>query len=439
MKRLFVILIGCLYLFMPLSAQSNKLIQELKSKQLLLQQQISATEFLLKNTRKDVGSQLNNLASLTGQIEERKNYILSISNDVNAVNQEITNLQAQLASLQSELVDKKKKYASSVQYLYKNRSIQEKLMFIFSAKNFEQTLRRLRYVREYATYQRIQAEEILKKQKQIRDKESELQQVKLAKESLLKARENEKVELETKEKQKRSIVASLQRKQHSLQNEIYKKRSTARQLNNRIDQLVSEEIERARRRAAEEASKAAEAEIPKKGVSKREKKELSKSKSHSSRKKAEPLEVYSLSRADRVLSNDFASNRGRLPIPITGPYIITSHYGEYAVAGLHNVKLDNKGVDIQGQPGAQARAIFGGKVAAVFKLNGLFNILIRHGDYISVYCNLSYASVKSGDEVRTKQSIGGVFSDSSDSGRTILHFQLRKETQKLNPENWLNM
>ncbi|MFA6769282.1 MAG: M23 family metallopeptidase, partial [Parabacteroides sp.] len=116
-----------------------------------------------------------------------------------------------------------------------------------------------------------------------------------------------------------------------------------------------------------------------------------------------------------------------------------SHYGEYAVAGLHNVKLDNKGVDIQGQPGAQARAIFGGKVAAVFKLNGLFNILIRHGDYISVYCNLSYASVKSGDEVRTKQSIGGVFSDSSDSGRTILHFQLRKETQKLNPENWLNM
>lgn len=95
--------------------------------------------------------------------------------------------------------------------------------------------------------------------------------------------------------------------------------------------------------------------------------------------------------------------------------------------GLRNVKLDNKGIDIQGRPGAKARAIFNGKVAAVFKLNGLFNILIRHAAYISVYCNLSSASVKQGDTVSTKQSIGQVFSDGADGGRTVLHFQLRKE------------
>ena len=102
------------------------------------------------------------------------------------------------------------------------------------------------------------------------------------------------------------------------------------------------------------------------------------------------------------------------------------------------MKLDNKGIDIQGKPGAQARAIFDGKVAAVFQLKGLFNVLIRHGNYISVYCNLSSASVKTGDTVKTKQSIGQVFSDGTDNGRTVLHFQLRREKEKLNPEPWLN-
>ncbi len=102
------------------------------------------------------------------------------------------------------------------------------------------------------------------------------------------------------------------------------------------------------------------------------------------------------------------------------------------------IKLDNKGIDIQGKPGAQACAIFNGKVAAVFQLNGLFNILIRHGDYISVYCNLSSASVKSGDNVTTRQNLGQIFSDASDNGRTVLHFQLRREKEKLNPEPWLD-
>lgn len=145
-----------------------------------------------------------------------------------------------------------------------------------------------------------------------------------------------------------------------------------------------------------------------------------------------------MSKADRELSGDFANNRGKLPMPISGAYIITSHYGQYAVEGLRNVKLDNKGIDIQGKPGAQARAVFNGKVAAVFKLNGLFNILIRHGAYISVYCNLASASVKQGDTVTTKQAIGQVFSDGADGGRTVLHFQLRREKEKLNPEPWLN-
>lgn len=435
MKRIFVGLTCILFLVIPLSAQSSRLIKELESKRGELQKQIADTESLLKNTKKDVGSQLNSLASLTGQIEERKRYILAINNDVAALERELSVLERQLRTLQRDLQDKKKKYESSVQYLYRNKSIEEKLMFIFSAKSLGQTYRRLRYVREYATYQRLQGEEILKKQEQIKKKRAELLQVKTAKENLLKEREGEKQKLEDQEKQKRVMVANLQKKQKGLQSEINKKRREANQLNARIDKLIAEEIERARKRAVEEARR--EAAARKKSEAK-EGKSTSASPGTETKKKAEPLEAYSMSKADRELSGNFVSNRGKLPMPISGPYIITSHYGQYAVEGLRNVKLDNKGIDIQGKPGAQARAIFDGKVAAVFQLNGLFNVLIRHGNYISVYCNLSSASVKSGDTVSTKQPIGQVFSDASDNGRTVLHFQLRKEKDKLNPEPWLN-
>ena len=241
----------------PLLAQSNRLIKELESKRGALQKQITESETLLKTTKKTVSSQLNGLAALTGQIEERKRYILTINKDVEAIDRELSSLERQLGKLQRDLKDKKKKYESSVQYLYKNRSIEEKLMFIFSARSLAQTYRRLRYVREYATYQRLQGEEVLKKQEQVNKKKAELRQVRTAKADLLKEREAEKVKLEAQEKEKRTLVTSLQKKQRGLQNEIARKRREANQLNARIDRLIAEEIEKARKRAAEEARREA--------------------------------------------------------------------------------------------------------------------------------------------------------------------------------------
>lgn len=409
-------------------AQSNKLIKELESKRGALQKQIAESESLLQTTTKNVGSQLKGLAALTGQIEERKRYILAINSDMDAIDRELVSLERQLNQLQKELKDKKTKYAASVNYLYRNHTIQDKLLFIFSAQTLEQTYRRLRYVREYASYQRMQGEEIQKKQKQINNKRAELTEARKAKENLLKERENEKTTLERQEKEQKALVDNLRKKQRSLQSEINKKRKEANQLNARIDRLIAEEIEKARKRAEEEARREAAA-----------RKKAEKTESPSAAKpKAKPLEAYTMNKADRELSGSFASNRGKLPVPVTGPYIITSHYGEYTVPGLRGVKLDNKGIDIQAKPGAQARAVFNGKVAAVFQLNGLFNILVRHGAYISVYCNLSTASVKADDTVKTGQTLGTIFSDGADGGRTVLHFQLRREKEKLNPEPWLN-
>ena len=435
MKRFLCILLalGC---SLMASAQSNKLIKELEGRRGELQKQIQESESLLQSTKKDVKGQMNSLATLTSQIEERKRYIQTINGDVERIDAELTSLEKQLRRLEGELRDKKQKYEASVQYLYKNRSIQEKLMFIFSAENLAQTYRRIRYVQEYATYQRLQGEDIMAKQEQVRKKKSELQQVRKAKENLLAEREAERAKLEKQEAEKKKLVDGLKRKQKGIQNELAKKRREANQLNARIDKLIAEEIERARRQAAEEARREAaarkKAEAAKKGNA------TAGGNKSASTSPTTKIERYDMTKADQKLSSDFVTIKGRLPMPVTGPYLITSHYGQYNVEGLRNVKLDNKGINIQAKPGSQARAIFNGKVTAVFKYNGLFNILVRHGNYISVYCNLSSAEVKQGQEVTTKQVLGTIFSDKADGNRTTLHFQLRKEKEKLNPEPWLN-
>ena len=408
MKRIFLLLIACCFLS-TISAQSTRKIRELEAKRKELHQQIAESETLLQSTKKDVKSQLDNLALLTGQIEERRKYINTIESDVHTLTSEIASLQKQLNKLQRDLKDKKRKYETSVQYMYRNKSVQEKLMFIFSAENLSQTYRRMRYVQEYANFQRLQGMEIERKQKQIAAKKREVEQTKHAKQNLLKQGEVEKAKLEIQEKERQTLLANLQKKQKGIQSEIRKKKRSAEQLNAQIDRLIEIEIEKARKRAEEEARRKAAAEAAAKAAAAK--------------------------KADRQLSGSFERNRGILPVPITGPYVIVSHYGQYAVDGLRNVKLDNKGIDIKGKPGAQARAVFNGEVSAIFQYNGLNNILVRHGNYISVYCNLSSVSVSKGSKVNTRTVLGTIHTDSS--GNTVLHFQLRKETAKLNPELWL--
>jgi septal ring factor EnvC (AmiA/AmiB activator) len=312
--------------------------------------------------------------------------------------------------------------------MYRNKSIQEKLMFIFSAENLSQTYRRLRYVREYADFQRLQAVEIERKQKQVEAKKAELELTRAAKEKLLKESEDEKKKLEKQEKEKQTILNGLKRKQRNIQSEINKKRRTADKLNARIDRLIEEEIEKARKRAEEQARKEGKAE-GNKGKAKPDPKPAASTKPATKG----TVDKFRMNTEDRQLSGSFEKNKGILPMPITGPYVIVGRYGQYAVT--KNVRLDNKGIDIRGKEGAKARAVFDGEVSAIFQYNGLNNVLIRHGNYISVYCNLSTVSVTKGTKVKTRQEIGTVQKDAS--GNPVLHFQLRKETAKLNPEVWL--
>lgn len=431
MNRLLFV-IGILGLFcMPSMAQSTRKIRELERQHAELQKQISQSESLLQSTKKDVKSQLSNLTLLSGQIDERKKYIATIENDVNVIQREVDRLQVELNTLKKELADKKDNYEQSVKYLYHNRSIQEKLMFIFSADNLNQMYRRMRYVRQYADYQRMQGLEVERKQRQVRDKQKVLVASREAKRKLLEAGQAEKVKLEAQEKERKGLLASLQKKQRTIQGEIKQKRRSADKLNAQIDKLIAIEIEKARKRAEEEARRKATAENG------RNKKEGTNSKTPAKGQNipSSKMGEFKIDSEDRRLSSVFEQNKGKLPIPITGAYMIVGHYGQYQVDGLRNVRLDNKGVDIRGKQGAQARAIFNGEVSAIFQYNGLSNVLIRHGSYISVYCNLQSVLVHKGSKVNTRDVIGQVHTDKE--GNTILHFQLRKETAKLNPEIWL--
>lgn len=435
---------------LTLPAQTNGTIRALQSKRTQLQKQITQKEKMLNTTKKDVRTQLRNLSTLSGQIEDRKRYIQGIEEDVTRIDSTIRSLDKQLDSLARQLQDRKDKYARSLQRLYRARSLHEKLMFIFSSSSLSEAYRRSRYLQDYAGYQRVLAGSIRQQQEKIGLKRKEQESVRAAKADLMREGEQQKKKLEAQEEQKRTLVSKLQSQQKGLQREITKHRTEANKLNAQIDRLVAIEIEKARKRAEEEARrKAAEeaarkkAEQQKSASSKSSKSQTKKGKnsssaSSSSKKTAAPkMEAYKMSSEDARLTGTFASNKGRLPMPITGSYLIAGRYGQYTVEGMRGVRLDNKGINIQGQPGAQARAVYDGEVASVFHVNGLANIIVRHGTYLSVYCNLSSVRVAVGQKVSTRQTLGSIFSDPNDGGRTILHFQLRKETTKLNPEQWL--
>ena len=429
MKRMIGIVLTVL-VSVSLCAQSTKKIRELEKQHAALQKQISDSESLLQSTKQDVKSQLDNLAVLSGQITDRNQYIETIEKDVQVIQEEISRLKTELNTLERELAEKKKKYEKSVMYMYKNKSVQEKLMFIFSADNLSQMYRRMRYVREYADYQRRQGKEVQRKQYQVSEKQKSLLASRNAKENMLKQGEAEKLKLEAQEKERKELLSALQKKQWEIQHEIKEKRRSANRLNAEIDRLIEMEIEAARKRKEAEARRKAEAERKQKEAQKETLAENKKAEAPESK-----VEVYKTDNEDRRLSDVFEKNKGKLPMPITGAYAIVGHYGKYQVKGLRNVRLDNKGIDIKGKEGAQARVIFDGEVSAIFQYNGLANVLVRHGSYISVYCNLSSVLVKKGSVLKTKDVIGQVHTDAT--GNTVLHFQLRKETAKLNPELWL--
>lgn len=410
-------------------------VQSLQNQREKIQQQIKAQEQRLRSNERDVKNRLQNLMMLNTEIDSKRRTIDTIRQDLSTLDLEIEELSAELEQLKAELEDCKRKYVKSMRYMHRTQSMQSKLMFIFSASSFTQMFRRMRFMREYAAYQRAQGENVKVKHAEVNAKQVELLAARDNKSELLARGESEKVSLEGKQTEQQNMVSSLQKQQKEIQNFIAQQKKKDAALNAQIDRLIAEEIARQKARAAAEAKRKAEAEAAKKREQARGKSggssETGKSKETAPTKKTPETETYTMSSDDRRISGNFESNRGKLPMPITGAYRIVSHFGQYNVEGLANVTLDNKGINIKGQAGAQARSIFDGEVSAVFSFGGTMVVMVRHGSYISVYCNLTSVSVHKGQKVTTRQVLGKIGQDE------ILQFQLRKETEKLNPESWL--
>ncbi|MGM9718180.1 MAG: peptidoglycan DD-metalloendopeptidase family protein [Prevotella sp.] len=477
-------------------------IKGLKNEREQIKKQIAAQKQKLRNNERDVKKRLQNLMVINTEIADKRKTIDTIRRDINILDGNIGVLGDQLVQLEKELNDRKTKFVKSMRYMHRNRSVQNQLMFIFSAKNFSQMYRRMRFMREYASYQRVQGEMVKAKQAELTKKQQELASAKKEKNTLLYKGEQERRTLESKQEEQQSVVTSLQKEQKTIKGIIDKQMQRDKALNAEIDRLVAIEVEKARQRAiaeakrkAEAARKAAEAERKRKEEELARKKaaaeaaarenarrialakereerlkreaEAASKKTEEERKLAEDAareakrvreeterraaederrherEVAEAKKAkeeapkmtmaseDLRISGSFESNRGRLPMPVAGNYRIVSHFGQYNVDGLKNVRLDNKGINILGSPGAVVRSIYDGEVSAVFSLGGTTGVMVRHGSYISVYCNLGSVSVRKGQKVSTRQALGTVGRDN------ILQFQLRRERSKLNPESWL--
>ncbi|NPD92594.1 murein hydrolase activator EnvC family protein [Xylanibacter muris] len=464
-----------------------------------IKRNIKNHEQKLRNNERDVKKRLQNLLVINSEIEGKRKTIDTIRRDISVLDGDISRLNEDLKKLNAELDVRKGNYVKSMRYMHRNSSIQSRLMFVFSARNFSQMYRRMRFMREYASYQKAQGEMVKTKQAQITERRKELSEAKVMKNTLLSKGEQEQRSLEGKQTEQRNVVKTLQKQQKTIQNIIVQQRKKDAELNKQIDRLIAIEVEKARARAAAEAKrqeearrkaaeeaerkrkeeiarKKAEAEAAarenarrvaeaktreeqakaaaaasrnakekaeKEALAKRaekERRDAERNAADEAREHAKEVEklksrksatLYTLDSDDRRISGSFESNRGHLPMPVAGSCRIVSHYGQYNVEGLSNVRLDNKGINILGNPGSKVCSIFDGEVSAVFNLGGVAGVMVRHGSYISVYCNLGSISVHKGQKVKSRQVLGTVGADN------ILQFQLRREKAKLNPEAWL--
>lgn len=441
------------------SAQSSKRIKSLQQQSTALKKQIANSEQLLHTTKRDVKTQLNNLAVINSQIHEQQKVVEGYQAEVTTLQGNIAVLQKELDSLQTDLSTCKHKYRKVVLYMNRNRLLQNRWTFVLMSKNFRQMYRRMRYASEYTKFLRAQAEIIRKKQEAVTAKSNELQTAKRDKDALLGDARSQHQQLEGQKAQRQMVVNELNKKQSALQSTIAQQRKKQQRLDAQIDRLIKQEIaaaearrkrEEAARRAAEarrkrEAEARAKAEAARRTRNKKTpagKNKRSSSSSASTRRgstRTETPRYYEEDNVDRTVSSGFRANKGRLPMPITGSYAVTSRYGQYNVEGLSGVTLDNKGINLTGKRGAQARCVYNGEVSTVANIGGSYIVIVRHGNFYSVYSNLASVSVRNGQNVTTRQTIGTIASDGT--GNATLHFQLRQRSgasaNHINPLPWL--
>ncbi len=405
MMRITYILLLLIASFSSLNAQVAKERSKLESLKKLTLELIDETSRMLTSTKKTAGQYLRDLNILNTEISERQKLISTINNEIRLIDTERAQLTREIKELQAELVIKREKYAEAMRSLYSKKGNAEEIIFILSADNLTQSYRRMRYLHEYSTWRKKQAMTIIEKQKELEHKQSLLVIRKNEQTALLAERQNEANVLTEKQTKQKGLVSNLNKKQKELQAELSKQQAQARSFDQQIQKLIEEE--------ARLAAKKSNTTTASKGG-------------------------YAMTEKEYKLSGTFEKNKGKLPFPVDGSYVIVGRFGTQKHAQLKYVVTQSNGIDLQTKPGTNARAVFEGVVSKVFIVPGYnSSVIIRHGNYLTVYSNLSEVNVKAGDRVKTAQSIGKIFTDKANGNMTQMQFQIWKEMTKLNPEPWL--
>ena len=387
-----------LFMTAPLlvAGQSNQVIERMRRERAEMEEQIARQEKILTSTENDISSQVSNLNIVSAKLKERTRVLEKTRNEIRSLDRESTRLQKEITQLEKEHEQCRERYADACRFYQHQNASFNPLTFILATESFREMSRRARYVSEYSGSLREMADEITQKKDTLEDRKAQIEILRKEKTELQKVQQKNEEEARKEEKQQKKLVDQLKNKRTNLKKEIASKQKKMDELSKEIDRQIQLAIKEEQNR---------------------------------NQGRQQPQE-------DVKLSGSFESNKGKLPMPITGAYLVVGEYGVQNVAGMKDVKQNNLGIDIQGQEGAQARAVFDGTVSSIFQQGkGQIGVLIRHGSYISVYCNLSETRLKKGDKVKTSDIVGNV--QTSDDGTPVLHFQLHKESTRLNPSDWL--
>ena len=398
----------------PLSAQLRK--AALQRQNQALQKEIRALTQQITLTRHKSHSSLSVIQDLSRKLDLRARLIRNIHQEVTVLEKQIQNDQQRVDHLNRDLKYLKSRYAAFIRKSYESRSREAKLMFLLASDSFLQAYNRLSYMRQYAAYRKEQGETILATRNRIVHTLSAIKGRKAETQALLRQKERERRKWQTESAEQKKLLGQLQSKARELLAEVEHKQKQKRQLDRQIQRIIQREIRLARARAkrAREARKRAEAKRVKKSS-------------------YAPLPRTAEAKA---LSAHFTANKNRLPWPVVRGRLI-SKFGRQAYPGLEGIYVENSGVEIATSRGATARAVFKGTVSSLYAVpGGSQAVLIRHGDYYTLYNNLDQIFVKRGEPVETKQKIGHIYTNPQ-THQTVLEFQIWKKTQKLDPQSWI--
>ncbi|APS38230.1 MULTISPECIES: peptidoglycan DD-metalloendopeptidase family protein [Salegentibacter] len=382
-----------------LSAQTTR--EALEKKRIELRNEITRINELRSSNKQKERSVLSQVEDLDQQIRSTENLIKVTNQQANLLTNQISANTNKISRLRQELEQLKEDYARMIEKSYKSKSTQSRIMFLLSSENFLQAYKRLQYMKQYTNYRKQQGDEIQARTEELQQLNADLADQKETKDALIAENRQTRAQLEKNKKAQQDLMQNIRSKEGEFAAQIRQKQQEINRIDAQIEKMIRESIAK-----SNEESGSAE------------------------------RDVYELTPEAKALAADFVKNKGRLPWPVRSG-VVTSRFGKQPHPVVKTISINNNGVNIDTDPGGKARAVFNGTVSEVQVLKGANKaVMVRHGDYITIYDNLEKVFVKRGDVVNTGQELGAV-ATSRTSGKTTLHFLIYKNMQKMDPADWI--